>query len=234
MTSQAEPDFSTDEQRWFAVLKRDPRAHDAFWYAVKTTGIYCRPTCPARRPRPGNVLFFYSPADAERSGFRPCRRCHPDQAGAPAADERIVRACRLLERAEGPPSLNELAASVDLSPYYFQRQFKRAVGVTPKQYGDAIRRQRLQSSLQEGTPVTRAVYEAGFGSSSRVHEKSRSLLGMTPSQYRQQGRNQRIQYALGRSSLGWVLVAASEQGICALEMGDSHKALLENLRQGRK
>jgi AraC family transcriptional regulator of adaptative response/methylated-DNA-[protein]-cysteine methyltransferase len=224
MTAAAAAQFSTDNRRWAAVLRRDRRADGAFVYAVKTTGVYCRPACPARLPKRTNVRFFPTGRDAERAGYRACKRCGqgPDH-GA------VVRACQMIDEAAEPPSLNELADAVGLSPFYFHRLFKSVVGVTPKSYADARRVRRFQEGLREGQPVTRAMYEAGFGSSSRCYEGAAGNLGMTPSAYRNGGAGQVIRVAVAPCHLGWVLVAATEKGVCGIEFGDTAGALKEGL-----
>lgn len=231
MPRQSQKAYKTEEERWQAVLERDPRAHKAFLYAVTTTGIYCRPICPSRRPRSENLVFFGSPDEAEKAGYRACRRCRPDQVDDPVVDERIVKACRLIEESQEIPSLEEVAGKAGLSPFHFHRLFKKALGVTPKEYADACRLRRLQEGLKKGQPVTDTIYEAGFGSSSRLYEKSDQLLGMTPGQYRGRGDKVKIKYALAETSLGWLMVAATELGVCSLEIGELPAELLMNLQQ---
>jgi AraC family transcriptional regulator of adaptative response/methylated-DNA-[protein]-cysteine methyltransferase len=214
--------FTTDEGRWDAVVRRDPQADGAFFCAVRTTGIYCRPSCPSRRPNRENVLFFPTREQAVRAGFRPCKRCRPDTLEAPAPGRAaVLRACELIEREPEPPALAELAAAVGLSPSHFHRLFKEIVGVTPKAYAAARRLQRLQDGLRQGGTVTRAIYDAGFGSSSRCYEGASTLLGMTPAQYRRGAPGVVIRFAVADSYLGPVLVAATERGICLIEFGDS-------------
>jgi AraC family transcriptional regulator of adaptative response/methylated-DNA-[protein]-cysteine methyltransferase len=224
MTPAAPAKFSTDDSRWAAVLRRDRQADGAFVYAVKTTGVYCRPACPARLPNRTNVLFFPTGRDAERAGYRACKRC-----GQSAGHDAVVRACQMIDEAAEPPSLNELAGAVGLSPFYFHRLFRSVVGVTPKSYADARRIRRFQEGLREGQPVTRAMYEAGFGSSSRCYEGASDSLGMTPSAYRKGGAGQVIRVAVAPCHLGWVLVAATEKGVCGIEFGDTAGALREGL-----
>jgi AraC family transcriptional regulator of adaptative response/methylated-DNA-[protein]-cysteine methyltransferase len=209
-----------DAARWRAVTIRDATADGTFVYAVKTTGVFCRPTCPSRRPRPQNVLFFPSPADAVRAGFRPCRRCRPDRVSSPHDDAlgRIRAAIRAIESAQSPPTLAALAAAAGLSRFHFQRLFKRTVGVSPREYYAARRRDRFQRALRAGESVDGALYGAGYGSPSRVYEHARSLLGMSPAAYRNGAPGERIGVALARSSLGWVGVAATARGVCAIEI----------------
>ena len=222
---------SDDESRWRAISARDPAAEGTFVYAVTTTGVFCRPGCASRLPGRENVRFFDTVEAAERAGYRPCKRCTP---GIASPRERLaaamVRACRRIEQSEKWPTLDELAAEARLSVWHFQRQFRQIVGVTPKQYADSLRARRFRDRLRTGSPVTEAVYEAGFGSTSRAHDGARDRLGMTPSRYRKGGAGMRIRYAIARCSLGWIVVAGSERGICAIEFGDDPRcvpALLE-------
>jgi AraC family transcriptional regulator, regulatory protein of adaptative response / methylated-DNA-[protein]-cysteine methyltransferase len=212
--------------RWRAVTTRDAAADGTFVYAVKTTGVYCRPTCAARRPQPQNVLFFGGAGDAARAGFRACRRCHPDRASSPRDDalDRIRASIRAIESAESPPTLAALAAAAGLSRFHFQRLFKRTIGVSPREYYAARRRDRLQRALRAGESVDAAVYGAGYGSPSRVYEHARSLLGMSPAAYRGGAPGERIGRAFARSSLGWVGIAATGRGVCAIEIAGTRDA----------
>jgi len=225
-----------DDGRWAAVLAREPAADGAFRYAVKTTGIYCRPTCTARRPRRGNVVFFASAADAEAAGFRPCRRCRPE-AAAPdqLLVERVRTACRLIEAAietgDEPPSLSTLAAAAGLGPHHFHRLFKLALGVTPRAYAAAHRANRLRTGLPEAATVTAACYDAGYGSSGRLYAEAPGTLGMTPTAYRAGGAGAEIRFAVGESSLGAILVAATRRGVCAILLGDDPDALVRELQE---
>ncbi len=222
--------FGTDVQRWGAVENRDPRAEGVFFYAVRTTGIYCHPTCAARLPKRENVVYFARPEDAENAGFRPCQRCTPDTTTPGAArSELITRACRLLE-AEAM-SLDELSAAVGLSPGHLHRVFKAAVGVTPKRYAAALRDRRLQENLAGGASVTMAIYDAGFGASSRFYEGADKRLGMSATDYRKGAAGFTIHYAHAQTSLGWLIVAATERGVCAAEFGESPTALLVGLQK---
>ena len=224
------PTFETNDQCWEALLRRDPQADDAFFYAVKTTGVYCRPTCVARLPNRRNVEFFLSWSDAERAGYRACRRCHPQrQSSRSLIPEAMAQACRLIEEADEPPSLRELASVTGFSSFHFQRLFKQTVGVTPKAYAIARRARRFAENLREDRTVTQAIYEAGFGSSSRCYEKATRHLGMTPSQYRRGGVGQYIRHAVVQCDLGWALVAATERGICAVELDDDPDRLRDRL-----
>jgi AraC family transcriptional regulator of adaptative response/methylated-DNA-[protein]-cysteine methyltransferase len=186
---RAEAVTVAEEDRWRAVLARDGRFDGRFVFGVRTTGIYCRPSCPARRPRRQNVVFFPVPEIAERAGFRSCRRCRPRDAAAP--DPRIAwvrRLCRAIEEGEGPPRLDALATLAGVSPHHLQRTFKRIVGVSPRAYADARRLATFKSHVKGGRHVTEATYEAGFGSSSRIYERAPGQLGMTPGTYRRGGR----------------------------------------------
>jgi AraC family transcriptional regulator of adaptative response/methylated-DNA-[protein]-cysteine methyltransferase len=222
--------FETDEQRWQAVCRRDPAATDAFRYGVASTGIYCRPTCAARRPNRENVRFFATSADAERAGFRACKRCRPAGEPLPLLAG-VARACALLEEREDSPSTAELARAAGVSASHFHRLFKQATGVTPHEYGAAVRRRRLQEQLSSGEPVTSAVYEAGFGSGSRVYERAGELLGMTPGRYRRGGEGAVIRHAVTQTTLGPLLVAATERGLCMIAFGETEESLIAQLRE---
>jgi len=215
-----------DAARWRAVTARDAAADGTFVYAVKTTGVFCRPTCPSRRPKPANVLFFDGAAAARRAGFRPCLRCHPERAASPRDDalDRIRAAIRAIEAAEAPPTLAVLARGAGLSRFHFQRLFKRTVGISPRDYHAACRRDRLQRALQAGESVDAAVYGAGYGSPSRVYEHTQRLLGMSPATYRNGAAGESIRHALARSSLGWVGIAATPRGVCAIEIAATREA----------
>jgi len=216
-----------EEAYWQAVLTRDKGSDGMFVYGVRSTGIYCRPSCPSRRPRREQVVFFPLPEAAERDGFRSCRRCDPRQAmaGDPQA-ELVQRVCRSIESRLGDPvTLGELGAQVGLSPYHLQRVFKRITGVTPRQYADARRLGQFKARLKEGASVTNAMYDAGYGSSSRLYERASAQLGMTPATYRRGGRGMRINYAIVDCPLGCLLVAATERGLCSISLGDDESAL---------
>lgn len=220
-------------KRWRAVLSRDARFDGRFVYGVRSTGIYCRPSCSSRKPRRGRVVFFPSPEAAERAGFRPCRRCQPgDFPGPDPQVELVKRVFRVMEeQGEEPLTLARLSVAVGASPHHLQRIFKRLVGVTPRQYQAGRRLDELKARLRGGQGVTRALYEAGYGSSSRLYERAPSRLGMTPATYRRGGRGMRIHYATARSPLGRLLVAKTERGICAVRLGDSDGALEKALRR---
>jgi AraC family transcriptional regulator of adaptative response/methylated-DNA-[protein]-cysteine methyltransferase len=195
-------------------------------YAVASTGIYCRPSCPSRRPRRDQVAFFESPADAERAGYRACKRCRP--ADPPAADpwvNKIRRACVYLANVEGHPSLASLARHLGGSPYHLQRNFKRIVGVTPRQYAEACRLRKVRRGLRTGVDVTRAVMDAGYGSSSRFYERAAPKLGMPPDAYRRGGAGTTIKYTIATSPLGRLLVGATSRGVCAIALAASDREL---------
>jgi AraC family transcriptional regulator of adaptative response/methylated-DNA-[protein]-cysteine methyltransferase len=232
-TSRAAQAAATqDDLRWTAVAARDPRADGRFFYSVKTTGVYCRPSCASRPARPENVAFHDTAAEAERAGFRPCKRCRPDRPASQADEQAALVAglCRFIAAADTPPTLNELARQAGLSPHHLHRVFKQVTGLTPKAYADANRAQRVRQELQSGRSVTEAIYGAGFGSNGRFYEASDALLGMTPSAYRAGGTDTAIRFAVGPCSLGEILVAQSDRGICAIAIGDDPEALVRELQ----
>ena len=219
------------DPRWARVRARDRSADGTFWYSVATTGIYCRPSCPSRTANPKNVRFHDSIAKAEAAGFRPCKRCKPGQPPPEARNaETVARICRLIEQAEEIPSLAGLAGAAGLSPGYFHRLFKAVTGVTPKDYATARRAGRVRDKLRKDGTVTEAIYGAGFNSSARFYEKSGEMLGMTPTDYRAGGVNAEIRFAVGECSLGSILVAKSEKGVCAILLGGDPAALLRDLQ----
>ncbi len=226
----------TDEERWRAVEARDPQFDGGFVYAVGSTGIYCRQSCPSRRPRRRNVRFYAVPEAAERAGFRACLRCRPRAARArDTRIEAVRRACRFIadhgaDGRDGAPTLAALGAHVGLSPHHLQRSFKAAMGITPRQYHDALRLDRLKGLLRNGDHVSGALYEAGYGSSSRLYEKAPSQLGMTPAAYRRGGKGARIAYSIADCPLGRLLVAATARGLCAVRLGDDGGVLEAGLR----
>jgi AraC family transcriptional regulator, regulatory protein of adaptative response / methylated-DNA-[protein]-cysteine methyltransferase len=220
------------DPRWRAVKARDRAFDGKFYYSVKSTGVYCRPSCAARAAKPENVAFHATCADAERAGFRPCKRCKPDQAGLREQQAAIVaEICRRIEAADEPPSLAELARQVGFSPYHFHRMFKAVTGVTPKAYASAHRAKRVRDELARAdTTVTAAIYDAGFNSNARFYATSNAMLGMRPKDYRAGGANAEIRFAIGECSLGAILVARSERGICAILLGDDPDALARELQ----
>lgn len=221
-----------ESQYWNAVESRARAADGAFVYAVTTTGVYCRPSCPSRRPRREHVQFFALPEAAERAGFRPCRRCRPEV--QPASDpeaERVRRACRLIDRAleegeAGAPSLGRLAAAVGTNAHQLQRLFQRKIGISPRAFADARRLARVKARLRQGDGVAGALYDAGYGSSSRLYERSDAQLGMTPATYRKRGAGMSIRFTIVPCPLGRLLVAATERGIAAVSLG-ANDAVLE-------
>lgn len=219
------------DPRWARVLTRDRSADGQFWYSVATTGVYCRPSCPSRSANPANVRLHASLAEAKATGFRPCKRCNPDGPSADVEHAAIVaRACRMIEASEEAPSLQSLAKAANLSTGYFHRLFKRVTGVTPKDYAEAHQASRVRDGLATAQSVTEAIYEAGFNSSSRFYEKSRTMLGMTPTQYRAGGADEDIRFAVAQSSLGAILVASSEKGVVSILIGDDPDALVRDLQ----
>jgi AraC family transcriptional regulator of adaptative response/methylated-DNA-[protein]-cysteine methyltransferase len=225
------PSYVTDDPRWARIVARDKTADGQLWYSVATTGVYCRPSCPSRIAKPENVQLHDSLESARATGFRPCRRCHPEGPSIEAENAALVaKACRIIEESEQEPSLEELAKAVHLSPSYFHRMFKAATGLTPKEYASAHRARRVREGLVSGNTVTEAIYDAGFNSSGRFYEKSTDMLGMTPSQYRAGGANEDIKFAVGQTSLGAILVASSAKGVASILLGDDPDELVRNLQ----
>ncbi|WP_323160542.1 bifunctional DNA-binding transcriptional regulator/O6-methylguanine-DNA methyltransferase Ada [Pseudomonas fluorescens] len=220
-----------DDPRWAAVVARDPRADGQFVYAVKTTGVYCRPSSLARLPKPQNVEFFDTAEAAEAAGYRPSKRASRDQSEIAAQHAATVAAaCRQIEAAENLPPLNELAQAAGLSSFHFHRVFKAATGLTPKGYAAAHRSRRVRQHLADGSSVTEALYDAGFNSNSRFYEAADQLLGMKPGDFRAAGQNNDIRFAVGQCSLGAILVAQSARGICAILLGDDPHQLVCDLQ----
>jgi AraC family transcriptional regulator of adaptative response/methylated-DNA-[protein]-cysteine methyltransferase len=211
----------SDDARWAAILARDPHFDEAFVYSVATTGVYCRPSCPSRRANRTNVEFHASAADAKRAGFRPCKRCNPDGPSLKTEHAaKVAKACRLIEQADEAPKLNEIAASVGLSPYHFHRIFKSIAGLTPKAYATAHRNKQVRDKLARSATVTKAIYESGYNSNGQFYATATDVLGMTPSAYRSGGNSAEIKFAIGECSLGGILVASTEKGICAIFFGE--------------
>jgi len=222
--------FSNEDSRWEAVVQRNSQAEGAFVYGVMTTGIYCRPVCASRLPYRENVQFFDRWENAEEAGFRPCKRCTPQAAQLPnEAVAAVEKACKMIEEAEKEPTLNQLADAVGLSPAHFHRLFKKTVGITPKQYATEKRLSRMRTNLQGDSTVTEAIYQTGYGSSSRFYEKATESLGMKPTEYREGGAGLSIRYAIVVSYLGWVLVAVTDRGICRIDFSDSQEILRKRL-----
>ncbi|WP_222183038.1 bifunctional DNA-binding transcriptional regulator/O6-methylguanine-DNA methyltransferase Ada [Geminicoccus harenae] len=229
-TRMDQGEFQTDEARWAAVQARDQAADGAFWFAVRTTGVYCRPSCKARPARRENVSFHDSPAAAEQAGFRPCKRCRPELEPQDRHQaQAVARACRLIETAEELPDLAHLADAVGLSRFHFHRLFKERTGLTPRAYAAAWRARRVRAELGRSETVTAAIYDAGFNSNGRFYAEAGKVLGMRPTELRQGGQGRRIQFAVTRCSLGQLLVAASETGICAILLGDDPAELESDL-----
>jgi AraC family transcriptional regulator, regulatory protein of adaptative response / methylated-DNA-[protein]-cysteine methyltransferase len=221
------------ERYWQAVLARDRQYDGRFVYAVRTTGVYCRPSCPSRRPRREHVIFFAAPDEATAVGYRACRRCQPD-GGAPEEPNLalVERICAFLTEAhERTPTLDELGARFGLSRYHLQRTFKRIVGVTPRQYAAAQRVARFKGELKSGQRVTDALYNAGFQSSSAAYAEAAGQFGMTPAEYQRGGDATQIAYTVAPCSLGWLLLAATERGICAVRLGDTEAELARTLAE---
>ena len=220
-----------DAARWRAVMGRDRGADGMFVYAVHSTGVYCRPSCPSRRPRRDRVTFFDSIDEAKQGGFRACKRCKPDATAA--VDpwiEKVRRATVYLANVEGHPSLARLAARLGGSPYHVQRNFKRIVGITPREYADAVRLKTVKRRLRQGAEVTGAMLDAGYGSSSRFYERAAPKLGMKPSAYRRGGAGEQIDYAIVASPLGKLLVAATSRGVCSVSMAGNDAELTRALK----
>ncbi|KQQ87334.1 bifunctional DNA-binding transcriptional regulator/O6-methylguanine-DNA methyltransferase Ada [Massilia sp. Leaf139] len=223
--------YASDAARWAAVQQRDAAADGVFYYSVRTTGVYCRPSCAARPALRANVAFHASCAEAEGAGFRPCLRCKPDQ--PPLAERQaqaVAAACRLLDACEDAPDLEAVAGAVGMSRFHFQRVFKLHAGVTPKAYAAARRAARVRDALATSGSVTDALYSAGFNSSSRFYADSAAMLGMAPSRFKAGGAGEQIRFAVGACSLGAILVAATERGICAVLMGDDPELLVRDLQ----
>jgi AraC family transcriptional regulator of adaptative response/methylated-DNA-[protein]-cysteine methyltransferase len=228
---QDAPPFSRPDDRWTAVARRDRRADGVFYYSVRTTGVYCRPSCASRRARRENVRFHATRQEAEAAGFRPCKRCRPDEQGlAGARAAAVARACRLIETAEEMPSLDALAEMAGMSRFHFHRVFKGTTGLTPRAYGTAHRARRVREELTRSKTVTDAIYDAGFSSSGRFYAASGSVLGMTPTDFRSGGAGTAIRFAVGECSLGSVLVAATARGVCAILLGDDPDRLVHELQ----
>ena len=218
------------DPRWQKVLQRDRFSDGEFVYSVKTTGVYCRPSCGAKTARAENVAFHITPNDAELAGFRPCKRCKPDE--APLSDQyasMVAESCRLMERTDAQLSLAELASAAGLSAYHFHRIFKSITGLTPKAYSQAKQADRMRQELRRSGSVTEAIYQAGFNTSARFYAKSDSVLGMSATSFRKGGEDTTIFFAIGESSLGSILVGTTNKGVCAIFLGDRPGDLIEEL-----
>jgi AraC family transcriptional regulator of adaptative response/methylated-DNA-[protein]-cysteine methyltransferase len=222
--------FAQEADRWAALRSRDHAADGVFFYSVRTTGVYCYPSCAARPALEANVAFYATREEAEKAGFRPCKRCRPDLPPRSLRETALVaRACKLIEATEEPPSLSDLAQAAGCSPHHFHRLFRRITGVTPKAYADTHRASRVQAALAKGVSVTEALYDAGFNSPGRFYDATDAMLGMTPTAYRAGGAGEVIHHAVGRCSLGCVLVAVSGRGVCAILLGDDPASLASDL-----
>ena len=218
------------DPRWAKVMARDTASDGQFVYSVKSTGVYCRPSCAARLANPANVRFHLTPAAAQAEGFRACKRCKPDLGCEAPHAAKVAEAARRIAASEETPSLTSLAKRAGLSPHHFHRVFKAITGLTPKDYAAAYRGNKVRAELRKSASVTEAIYDAGYNSGSRFYEKSNSLLGMTPTRYRAGGVDEEIRFAIAETSLGALLVAASEKGVCAILMGDNPEKLLQDLQ----
>ena len=220
------------DPRWTTVVSRDSTADGTFYYSVNTTGVYCCPSCASRLPRPEHVRFHASRDDAEKAGFRPCKRCKPNQPGLQERyAEKVAAACRFIEDSDHAPGLKELSHHAGISRYHFHRVFKAVTGLTPKGYTAAHLAKRVRSHLNHTGTVTEAIYEAGFNSNGRFYEISDAALGMTPSSYRAGGSGIDIRFAVGECFLGSILVAMSERGVCAILLGDNPEQLTRDLQK---
>jgi len=221
-----------DDQRWDAVVARDSGRDGDFVFAVSSTGVYCRPSCPARRPRRQNVAFFSHPEQAEKAGFRACLRCRPRSISGNPQSDWAKEICRYIEQhLDEPITLEHLGKAFHQSPFHLQRRFKAALGITPREYADSCRLRLLKRNLQAGDNVTRAMYDAGYGSSSRLYEKTASQLGMTPDEYRRGAIAATVRYAIADSPLGRMLIAATDKGVCAIQFARSDGELIEGLKR---
>ncbi len=219
------------DSRWQAVLGRDKEFDGEFVYAVKTTGVYCRASCPSRVAKRGNVAFFDTTIDAQAAGFRACKRCNPDGVSLEhARNAAVSAACDFLKASAGSVALAALAEHAGMSAHHFHRVFKSVTGVTPKAYQKTIQQSRITAALSKNKTVTDAIYDAGFNSSGRFYENAETILGMTPASYKSGGKNEDIRYAAEPCALGVIMVAATPRGVCAIEFGDSAHDLVERLR----
>jgi AraC family transcriptional regulator of adaptative response/methylated-DNA-[protein]-cysteine methyltransferase len=222
----------SEDPRWVSVLARDHARDGEFVFAVATTGVYCRPSCPSRRPRRENVKFYSHPEQAEKAGFRACLRCRPRSLSGNPQSDLAKQICRYIEQhLDEPVTLNRLGKVFRQSPFHLQRRFKAALRITPREYADSCRLRLLKRNLQAGDNVTRAMYDAGYGSSSRLYEKTASQLGMTPDKYRRGAIAASIRYACADSPLGRMLIAATDRGVCAIQFAGSDGELLEGLKR---
>jgi AraC family transcriptional regulator of adaptative response/methylated-DNA-[protein]-cysteine methyltransferase len=227
----ADRNNSNNDRRWQAVVDRNPALDGQFVFAVSSTGVYCRPSCAARRPRRENVQFFAVPMEAEAAGYRACLRCHPKLLGGNQSDG-VKAICRFIEQhLDEPLTLDRLGEEFHQSPFHLQRRFKAALGITPREYADSCRLRLLKRNLQAGESVTSAMYGAGYGSSSRLYERTASQLGMTPDKYRRGAIAAAIRYTCADSPLGRMLIAATDRGICAIQFARTDGELMEGLKR---
>jgi AraC family transcriptional regulator of adaptative response/methylated-DNA-[protein]-cysteine methyltransferase len=218
--------IQTRDPRWRAIQRRDRGADGTFWYGVRTTGVYCRPCCSSRRPRRENIELFDTWTAAERGGYRACKKCRPNQPqNRHPVHAAVAQACEILQEADSPPKLAALARQVGLSPFHLQRLFKQTLGISPKVFARSVQSGRFKGELSRQPTVTRALYKAGYESTSRGYDRAREELGMTPGQYRRGGAGQIVRYAIAPCTLGFVLVAATQRGICLIALGDTPKQL---------
>jgi AraC family transcriptional regulator of adaptative response/methylated-DNA-[protein]-cysteine methyltransferase len=230
--TQISPTQIGDDRRWNAVVGRDSGRDGEFVFAVSSTGVYCRPSCPARRPRRENVTFYSRPEQAEKAGFRACLRCRPRSVSGNPQSDSAKEICRYIEQhLDEPITLERLGKVFRQSPFHLQRRFKAALGITPREYADSCRLRLLKRNLQAGDNVTRAMYDAGYGSSSRLYEKTAAQLGMTPDKYRRGAIAATVRYAIADSPLGRMLIAATDKGVCAIQFARSDGELIEGLKR---
>jgi AraC family transcriptional regulator of adaptative response/methylated-DNA-[protein]-cysteine methyltransferase len=224
--------LASDDRRWQAALARDAARDGEFVFAVSSTGVYCRPSCAARRPRRENVQFFTAPDQAEHAGYRACLRCRPRSFSGNSPSDAVKAICRYIEQhLDEPLTLSRLGKEFHQSPFHLQRRFKAVLGITPREYADSCRLRLLKRNLQAGDSVTRAMYDAGYGSSSRLYERTASQLGMTPDKYRRGAIAATVRYTCADSPLGRMLIAATERGVCAIQFARTDGELLEGLKR---
>jgi AraC family transcriptional regulator of adaptative response/methylated-DNA-[protein]-cysteine methyltransferase len=223
----------SEKAMWQAVSTRDRRYDGIAFYGVISTFIYCRLHCPSRKPNLENTRFFFSNAGAKKAGFRPCKRCRPQESGEPnvgKTESKVLKVCHYIESCDHIPTLDELSRQIDLSPFHLQREFKKVVGITPRNYADALRQLRFKKALRTGNDIAMATYDAGYGSSSRLYEKSSRYLGMTPGAYKKYGKGQKIYYSVVKCPLGFLLLGTTKTGICNIRIGDSKNDLINELK----
>jgi AraC family transcriptional regulator of adaptative response/methylated-DNA-[protein]-cysteine methyltransferase len=223
--------FDSDKARWLAVKRKDPTADGCFVYAVSTTGVYCRPNCAAKLAKRAHVLFFQSAKDAEHAGFRACKRCRPNSQ-SPRQQEaaRMAKACEILERQDEEISISRLAVQTGMALPQFSHRFKAVIGVSPKQYATSQRAKRIRARLRQSSTITHAIYEAGYNSSARFYDTSQTFLGMKPSTYKRGGAGELIRYSVSKCPLGYLLVAATDKGVCSIILGDVPEPMVQDLQ----